>query len=68
HISIAGSVVFMNSEKNLSSPYNHSFLPVLAATYHTREMGVALHGLQVRVIRNGRAVAFLIWDVSVFLS
>lgn len=43
-------VIFMDSEKCPSSLYNHSFLPVLAATYLTHEVVVAIRGLQVRVI------------------
>ena len=40
----------MDSEKRPSFHYNHSFLPVLAATYLTHEVVVVIRGLQVRVI------------------
>lgn len=39
----------MNSEKRPSTLYNHS-LPVLAATYLTHEVVVAIRGLKVRII------------------
>lgn len=37
----------MNSEKPPSSYLNHSFLPVLAATYLTRDLFVVLRGYQL---------------------
>lgn len=40
----------MNSEKRPSTLYNHSFLPVLAATYLTHEVVVAIRGLKARII------------------
>ncbi|MEL8517533.1 hypothetical protein J4V10_26220, partial [Escherichia coli] len=50
HTVIARRAVFMNSEKRPSTQDNHSFLPVLAATYLTHEVVVAIRGLKVRII------------------
>ncbi len=56
----------MNSEKRPSTLYNHSFLPVLAATYLTREMGVALRGLQATGPGNMKREGGSISDIGCF--